>query len=64
MVSLEVEAFLNNKPLTYYYNEDGEDCLALNHFLFGKQLKRFNPDLFEISYTLEKSRKISNTLRG
>ena len=62
----EVEAILNNKPLTYYYEDDSEECLTPNHLLFGRQLKTFNPDPFEISYTPADlnvdSRRINNIL--
>ena len=50
-VLFEVEVILNNRPLTYYYEDDAEECLTPNHLLFRRQLKLFNPDPFEISYT-------------
>ena len=50
-ILLEVEAILNNRPLIYYYDDDTEECLMPNHMLFGRQLKMFNPEPFEISYT-------------
>ena len=50
-ILLEVETILNNRPLTNYYDDDTEECLTPNHMLFGRKLKMFNPETFEISYT-------------
>ena len=65
-VLFEVEAILNNRLLTYYYKDDGEECLTPNHLLLGGQLKLFNPDLFGISNTPADlnvhARKINNIL--
>ena len=65
-VLFEVEAILNNRPLTYHYEDDAEERLMRNHLLFGRQLKIFNLDPFEISYTPADlnvhSRKINNIL--
>ena len=37
-VLLEVELITNNAPLTYFYLNTIETCLASNHSLFGRQL--------------------------
>ena len=50
-VLFAVQAILNNRPLTYYYEDDGEECLTPNYLLLGRQLKFFNPHLTEVSCT-------------
>lgn len=35
-VLFEVKAILNNRPLTYYYEGDIEECFKPNHLLCGK----------------------------
>ena len=37
-VLLEVEFILNNRPLTYVYPDDLEECVTPNHLLFGRKL--------------------------
>ena len=65
-VLFEVGAILNNRPLPCYYEDDVDECLTPNQLLFGRQLKHFNPDPFDISYTPPDlnvhSRKINNIL--
>ena len=35
----EIEAILNNRPLTYQYPTDLQSCLSPNHLLFGRSLQ-------------------------
>ena len=37
-VLLEIENIINNRPLTYLYPCDIEQCLTPNHLLFGRRL--------------------------
>lgn len=65
-VLLEVENILNNRPLAYFYDDETEECLTPNHLLFGRHLRMFNPEPFEISYHPADvnvlSRKLNNIL--
>ena len=42
-VLLEIETILNNRPLTYYADEN-EPCLTPNHMLYGRALKLCYPE--------------------
>ncbi|XP_065651086.1 uncharacterized protein LOC136079282 [Hydra vulgaris] len=35
----EIEMVLNNRPLTYLYNNQGDEALTPNHLVFGHKLK-------------------------
>ena len=37
-VLLEIESILNNRPLTYIYPNDLEECVTPNHLLYGRKL--------------------------
>ena len=37
-VLIETEDMLNNRPLTYQYQESTEEALTPNHFIFGYRL--------------------------
>ena len=42
-ILLEMEALLNNRPVTHYFHEELKDCVSPNHRLFGRSLKLFDP---------------------
>jgi hypothetical protein len=37
-VLIEVECTLNSRPLTYKYDEGGEEVLAPSHLIFGRRI--------------------------
>ena len=64
---VEIEAIINNAPLTYVYPNTNETCLTLNHLLIAKQLLyssnttstvATNPTV--LSSTTDKINRISN----
>ena len=64
---VEIEAIINNAPLSYVYPNTNETCLTLNHLLFAKQLLyssnttstvATNPTV--LSSTADKINRISN----
>ena len=38
----EVEQIVNNRPITYYYEDNEEVCLTPNHLLYGRALNNSN----------------------
>ena len=40
----EIEAIVNNRPLTYVYPTELETCITPNHLLFGRTLLFSNPE--------------------
>lgn len=38
-VLLEIECLMNNRPITYSYPNELEQCLISNHLIFGNRLK-------------------------
>ena len=62
-VLCEVETILNNRPLTYYYSDNTEQCLTPNHLLFGRTMKLFDPESIDITDDINfHSKKISNII--
>ena len=60
-VLCEVETILNNRPLTYYYSDNTEQCPTPNHLLFGRTIKLFDPEPIEITHDINlHSKKIRN----
>jgi len=59
-ILFEVELILNNRPITYYYSDDSEECLTRNHMLFGRKLNLFEPEPRDITTNIINSRKINN----
>ena len=49
----EIEAILNNRPLTYVYPNSLEDCITPNHLLFGRKLSLTSPSSSLITDTYE-----------
>ena len=43
-ILLEIELVLNNRPLTFTYEEPGDEVLTPNHLLFGRRLSKHAPD--------------------
>ena len=39
-VLFEIEAIMNNRPITYLYPNDLDQCLTPNHLIFGRRLER------------------------
>ena len=62
-VLCEVETILNNRPLTYYYSDNTEQCLTPNHLLFGRTIKLFDPEPTDITHDINvHCKKISNII--
>ena len=62
-VLCEVETILNNRPLTYYYSDNTEQCLTPNHLLFGRTIKLFDPEPIDSTHDINfHSKKISNII--
>ena len=60
-VLCEVETILNNRPLTYYYSDNTEQCLTPNHLLFGRTIKLFDPEPIDVTHGMNfHSKKISH----
>ena len=60
-VLCEVETIHNNRPLTYYYSDNTEQCPTPNHLLFGRTIKLFDPEPIEITHDINlHSKKIRN----
>ena len=58
-----METILNNRPLTYYYSDNTEQCLTPNHLLFGRTIKLFDPEPINIAHDINfHSKKISNII--
>ena len=49
-ILFEVETIINNRPITYFYDDESEICLTPNHLLFGRNLLLSNPADNELSY--------------
>ena len=61
-VLCEVETILNNRPLTYYYSDNTEQCTP-NRLLFGRTIKLFDPEPIDITHGINfHSKKISNII--
>ena len=61
-ILLEVENILNNRPLTYFYDDELESCLTPNHLLFGRRLERSNHDLTPLNSSVIQSSKLSHII--
>ena len=62
-VLCEVETILNNRPLTYYYSDNTEQCITPNRLLFGRTIKLFDPELTDITHGINfHSKKISSII--
>ena len=49
-ILFEIEIIINNRPITYFYNDESESCLTPNHLLFGRTLLLSNPSTTDLSY--------------
>ena len=49
-ILFEIERIINNRPITYFYDNESESCLIPNHLLFGRTLLLSNPSTTELSY--------------
>ena len=43
----EIECTLNSRPLTYEYNEVGEEVLTPSHLIYGRQIKTLPDKIME-----------------
>ena len=63
-VLFDIECILNNRPITYYYSTDIEQCLTPNHLLYGRTLTLSNTDMNYINYNtinpILESQKLNN----
>ena len=48
----EIECTLNSRPLTYEYNEVGEEVLTPSHLIYGRQIKTLPDEIMEPDDTL------------
>ena len=56
-----METILNNRPLTYYYSDNTEQCLTPNYVLFGRTKKLFDPKPTDITQDINfDSKNIGN----
>lgn len=46
-VLIEVEGTLNSRPLTYDYQEEGEEVLTPSHLMFGRRIKTMPDEIIE-----------------
>ena len=46
-VLIEVEGTLNSRPLTYDYQEEGEEILTPSHLMFGRRIKTMPDEIIE-----------------
>lgn len=46
-VLIEVEGTLNSRPLTYDYQEEGEEILTPSHLMFGRRIKTMPDEVIE-----------------
>ena len=63
MLLSEVEAIVNNRPLTYVYEDNVETCLTPNLMLFGRALSLTNSESVGVSqelFTIDHTQKLSN----
>ena len=49
-ILFEIETIINNRPITYFYDDESESCLTPNHLLFGRTLLLSNPSTTDLSY--------------
>ena len=65
-IVFEIETISNNRPITYFYNDESESCLTPNHLLFGRTLLLFNSSTTDLSYPnpnpIIKSTKLQNII--
>ena len=60
-VLCEVETILNNRPLTYYYSDNTEQCLTPKNLLFVRTIKLFDPEPINITHDIHfHSKKMGN----
>ena len=58
----EVEQIINNRPITYYYSDNEEECLTPNHLLYGRTLNNSNLLSEETTKVLIDSNKLENLI--
>ena len=46
----EIEAILNNRPITYYYEDESECRLTPSHLLHGGTLQLYNSAILPLTY--------------
>ena len=46
----ETEAILNNRTITYYYENESEFCLTSSHLLYGRALQLYNSAVLPLAY--------------
>ena len=46
----EIEAILNNRPITCYYEDESECSVAPSHLLCGRTLQLYNPAILPLPY--------------
>ena len=65
-ILFEIETITNNRPITYFYDDESESCLMPNHLLFGRTLLLSNPSATDLSYanpnTIIKPTKLLNII--
>ena len=49
-VLYEIEAILNNRPITYCYEDESACCLTSNHLLYGRTLQLYNSAILPLPY--------------
>ena len=49
-ILFEIEAIINNCPITYLYDDESESCLTPNHLLFERTLLLSNSSTTNLSY--------------
>ena len=49
-VLYEIETILNNRPITYYYEDESKCCLTPSHLLYGKTLQLYNLAILPLTY--------------
>ena len=49
-ILFEIETIINNRPITFFYDDESESCLTPKQLLFGRPLLLSNPSTTDLSY--------------